>query len=131
MKLIGARSRTSSELLPTLPAAPVLVRSSGGHFMDKPDNVISLSIWPRCEAWNSNWVMKSIHCAFAPTSTSTDWLAERKPQARVADAPGAPLVETAAGGEGSGWGTAISVVSQTRAVLRLNWDRGLMLTGRL
>ncbi len=29
-------------LLPTLPAPPVLVRSRGGHFMDKPDNVISL-----------------------------------------------------------------------------------------
>jgi GntR family transcriptional regulator/MocR family aminotransferase len=30
------------QLLPTLPAAPALVRSAGGHFMDKPDNVISL-----------------------------------------------------------------------------------------
>ena len=29
-------------LLPTLPGPPVLVRSRGGHFMDKPDNVISL-----------------------------------------------------------------------------------------
>jgi MOSC domain len=29
-------------LLPTLPAAPALVRSAGGHFMDKPDKVISL-----------------------------------------------------------------------------------------
>ncbi len=29
-------------LLPTLPAPPVLVRSRGGHFMDKPDNVVSL-----------------------------------------------------------------------------------------
>ncbi len=29
-------------LLPTLPAPPILVRSVGGHFMDKPDNVISL-----------------------------------------------------------------------------------------
>jgi GntR family transcriptional regulator/MocR family aminotransferase len=29
-------------LLPTLPAAPALVRSADGHFMDKPDNVISL-----------------------------------------------------------------------------------------
>jgi GntR family transcriptional regulator / MocR family aminotransferase len=29
-------------LLPTLPAPPVLVCSRGGHFMDKPDNVISL-----------------------------------------------------------------------------------------
>ncbi|MFZ3358619.1 MAG: aminotransferase class I/II-fold pyridoxal phosphate-dependent enzyme [Xanthobacteraceae bacterium] len=28
--------------LPTLPAPPVLVRSRSGHFMDKPDNVISL-----------------------------------------------------------------------------------------
>jgi len=30
------------QLLPALPAPPVLVRSPGGHFMDKPDNVISL-----------------------------------------------------------------------------------------
>jgi GntR family transcriptional regulator / MocR family aminotransferase len=30
------------ELLPSLPAAPTLVRSRDGHFMDKPDNVISL-----------------------------------------------------------------------------------------
>jgi GntR family transcriptional regulator/MocR family aminotransferase len=30
------------QLLPTLRAPPVLVRSAGGHFMDKPDNVISL-----------------------------------------------------------------------------------------
>jgi len=30
------------QLLPTLPAPPILVRSRGGHFMDKPDNVISL-----------------------------------------------------------------------------------------
>jgi GntR family transcriptional regulator/MocR family aminotransferase len=29
-------------LLPTLPAPPILVRSRTGHFMDKPDNVISL-----------------------------------------------------------------------------------------
>ena len=30
------------QLLPALPGPPVLVRSAGGHFMDKPDNVISL-----------------------------------------------------------------------------------------
>jgi GntR family transcriptional regulator/MocR family aminotransferase len=30
------------QLLPALPAPPVLVRSRSGHFMDKPDNVISL-----------------------------------------------------------------------------------------
>jgi GntR family transcriptional regulator/MocR family aminotransferase len=30
------------QLLPALPAPPALVRSVGGHFMDKPDNVISL-----------------------------------------------------------------------------------------
>ncbi len=29
-------------LLPTLPSPPFLVHSRGGHFMDKPDNVISL-----------------------------------------------------------------------------------------
>jgi len=30
------------ELIPTLPAAPILVHSKQGHFMDKPDNVVSL-----------------------------------------------------------------------------------------
>ena len=30
------------QLLPTLRGPPALVRSAGGHFMDKPDNVISL-----------------------------------------------------------------------------------------
>jgi GntR family transcriptional regulator / MocR family aminotransferase len=30
------------QLLPTLPARPTLLRSRAGHFMDKPDNVISL-----------------------------------------------------------------------------------------
>jgi GntR family transcriptional regulator/MocR family aminotransferase len=30
------------QLLPTLSAPPALIRSNGGHFMDKPDNVISL-----------------------------------------------------------------------------------------
>ena len=30
------------QLLPTFRTAPALVRSAGGHFMDKPDNVISL-----------------------------------------------------------------------------------------
>jgi GntR family transcriptional regulator/MocR family aminotransferase len=30
------------QLVPTLPAPPTLVRSRDGHFMDKPDNVISL-----------------------------------------------------------------------------------------
>ena len=30
------------QLVPSLPSPPVLVRSRGGHFMDKPDNVISL-----------------------------------------------------------------------------------------
>lgn len=30
------------QLLPALPSPPILVRSAGGHFMDKPDNVISL-----------------------------------------------------------------------------------------
>ena len=29
-------------LRPNFPAPPVLLRSRGGHFMDKPDNVISL-----------------------------------------------------------------------------------------
>jgi len=46
-QLADAAERTQIEsffwqLLPGLPAPPLLVHSSGGHFMDKPDNVISL-----------------------------------------------------------------------------------------
>jgi GntR family transcriptional regulator/MocR family aminotransferase len=47
VNLDGAEGRTAVEaffrdLVPTLPAAPTLIRSHEGHFMDKPDNVISL-----------------------------------------------------------------------------------------
>ena len=41
----AARTRVEAflhQLVPTLRAAPTLVRARGGHFMDKPDNVISL-----------------------------------------------------------------------------------------
>ena len=46
-QLVDEADRTKVEnflwqLLPTLRAPPILVRSAGGHFMDKPDNVISL-----------------------------------------------------------------------------------------
>jgi GntR family transcriptional regulator / MocR family aminotransferase len=45
--LAGGAGRTQLEnffwqLLPTLPGPPTLVHSRAGHFMDKPDNVISL-----------------------------------------------------------------------------------------
>ena len=43
------------QLLPTLPAAPVLVRSAGGHFMDKPDNVISLINLATVRALEAQW----------------------------------------------------------------------------
>ncbi|MFT4117520.1 aminotransferase class I/II-fold pyridoxal phosphate-dependent enzyme [Bradyrhizobium sp.] len=41
----GAKARIEDyfhQLVPTLPAPPTLVRSKDGHFMDKPDSVISL-----------------------------------------------------------------------------------------
>jgi GntR family transcriptional regulator / MocR family aminotransferase len=43
------------QLLPTLPAAPVLVRSPGGHFMDKPDNVISLINLATVRSLEAQW----------------------------------------------------------------------------
>jgi GntR family transcriptional regulator / MocR family aminotransferase len=42
-------------LLPTLPAPPVLVRSRGGHFMDKPDNVISLINLATLKSLEDQW----------------------------------------------------------------------------
>ena len=43
------------QLLPTLPAPPTLVRSSGGHFMDKPDNVISLINLATVRSLEAQW----------------------------------------------------------------------------
>ncbi len=43
------------QLLPTLPAAPALVRSAGGHFMDKPDNVISLINLATVRSLEAQW----------------------------------------------------------------------------
>lgn len=43
------------QLLPALPAAPVLVRSVGGHFMDKPDNVVSLINLATVRALEAQW----------------------------------------------------------------------------
>jgi GntR family transcriptional regulator / MocR family aminotransferase len=43
------------QLLPALPAAPVLVRSPGGHFMDKPDNVISLINLATVRSLEAQW----------------------------------------------------------------------------
>ncbi len=45
------------QLLPTLPAPPTLVRSSGGHFMDKPDNVISLINLATVRALEAQWAV--------------------------------------------------------------------------
>jgi GntR family transcriptional regulator/MocR family aminotransferase len=47
VNLANEQERTEVEkliwqLLPALPSPPTLVRSRGGHFMDKPDNVLSL-----------------------------------------------------------------------------------------
>src|SRR5271163_1575346 len=59
-QLADAADRTKIEnffwqLLPTLPAAPVLVRSPGGHFMDKPDNVISLINLATVRSLEAQW----------------------------------------------------------------------------
>jgi GntR family transcriptional regulator/MocR family aminotransferase len=43
------------QLLPTLPAPPALVRSAGGHFMDKPDNVISLINLATVRTLEAHW----------------------------------------------------------------------------
>jgi GntR family transcriptional regulator/MocR family aminotransferase len=43
------------QLLPALPAPPVLVRSRGGHFMDKPDNVISLINLATVRSLEAQW----------------------------------------------------------------------------
>ncbi len=43
------------QLLPTLPAPPALVRSRGGHFMDKPDNVISLINLATVKSLEQQW----------------------------------------------------------------------------
>ena len=42
-------------LLPDFPAAPALVRSRGGHFMDKPDNVISMINLATVRALEALW----------------------------------------------------------------------------
>ena len=47
-------------LVPNLPAAPTLVRSHGGHFMDKPDNVISLINLATVRRWSSSGASRSI-----------------------------------------------------------------------
>jgi GntR family transcriptional regulator/MocR family aminotransferase len=43
------------QLLPNLRAAPALVRSVGGHFMDKPDSVISLINLATVRALEQQW----------------------------------------------------------------------------
>jgi GntR family transcriptional regulator/MocR family aminotransferase len=42
-------------LVPTLRAAPRLVRSRGGHFMDKPDNVLSLINLATVKSLSEQW----------------------------------------------------------------------------
>lgn len=43
------------DLLPALPAAPKLLASRGGHFMDKPDNVISLINLATVRSLEAQW----------------------------------------------------------------------------
>jgi GntR family transcriptional regulator/MocR family aminotransferase len=43
------------QLLPNLRSAPALVRSVGGHFMDKPDSVISLINLATVRALEQQW----------------------------------------------------------------------------
>ncbi len=42
-------------LVPALPARPVLVRSNEGHFMDKPDNVISIINLASLQSLEKEW----------------------------------------------------------------------------
>jgi GntR family transcriptional regulator/MocR family aminotransferase len=58
-------------LLPNFLAPPVLLRSRGGHFMDKPDNVSRLSTSPRCAHSKSPGARLSTRYVFAPTFTLT------------------------------------------------------------
>lgn len=43
------------QLVPSLPAAPTLVRSRDGHFMDKPDNVVSLINLATIRSLETQW----------------------------------------------------------------------------
>ena len=46
------------QLVPSLRSAPTLVRSQGGHFMDKPDNVISLINLATVRSLEAQWGVK-------------------------------------------------------------------------
>jgi GntR family transcriptional regulator/MocR family aminotransferase len=69
-------------LLPNFPAAPVLVRSRGGHFMDKPDNVISLINLASVRALEERWGVAidplrfraNIYVDGAPAWSEFDWV---------------------------------------------------------
>ncbi len=57
----AARARVEEifwQLVPALRAAPTLVRSQGGHFMDKPDNVISLINLATVRSLEQQWGIK-------------------------------------------------------------------------
>ena len=51
----AALERFFWELLPDLPAPPTLVRSRDGHFMDKPENVISLINLATVRSLEARW----------------------------------------------------------------------------
>src|SRR5260370_33859093 len=46
------------QLVPAFRSAPTLVRSPGGHFMDKPDNVISLINLATVRSLDAQWGIK-------------------------------------------------------------------------
>jgi GntR family transcriptional regulator/MocR family aminotransferase len=57
----GARTRVAEiiwQLAPALRSAPTLVRSPDGHFMDKPDNVISLINLATVRSLEEQWGIK-------------------------------------------------------------------------
>jgi GntR family transcriptional regulator/MocR family aminotransferase len=69
-------------LAPTLRAPPVLVRAQGGHFMDKPDNVISLINLATVRSLEAQWGVPIDPLRFranitidgAPPWTEFDWI---------------------------------------------------------
>ena len=53
------------QLLPALPSPPILVRSAGGHFMDKPDNVISLINLATVRSLEEKWGVRDRSAALS------------------------------------------------------------------
>jgi GntR family transcriptional regulator/MocR family aminotransferase len=94
LKLEGALDREDERrafedcflsLLPGFSAAPKLVRARGGHFMDKPDNVISLVNLATVRALEALWdapvdplrFRANIYVDGAPAWSEFDWVGQQ------------------------------------------------------